>query len=54
MYEAGICTYEKLVETSIAELTEIIHAPQMQTPDFGQWIAEARTLMEERAPVKPA
>jgi len=54
MYEAGICTYEKLVETSIAELTEIIHAPQMQTPDFGLWIAEARKLMEERAPAKPS
>jgi predicted flap endonuclease-1-like 5' DNA nuclease len=54
LYEAGICTYEKLVETSVAELTEIIHAPQMQTPDFSQWIAEARKLMEERAQTKPS
>ena len=37
-----------------AELTEIIHAPQMQTPDFGQWIAEARKLMEERTQTKPS
>jgi predicted flap endonuclease-1-like 5' DNA nuclease len=54
LYEAGICTYERLVETSIAELAEIIHAPQMQTPDFGLWLAEARKLMEERAETKPS
>jgi len=42
LYDAGICTFEKLAELSEEELAAIIKAPKMRQPDYAAWIAYAR------------
>ncbi|MEA3337311.1 MAG: helix-hairpin-helix domain-containing protein [Chloroflexota bacterium] len=46
LYEAGICTFEHLANATEEQLAEIVRAPKMQHPDFGEWIAEAAVLAE--------
>lgn len=48
LYEAGICTYEGLLEAGKEELAAIVQAPEMSTPDFDAWIELARTAIAER------
>lgn len=42
LYEAGICTWEKLAALTEEELAAIIKAPKMRQPDYAAWIAMAR------------
>ncbi len=46
LYEAGICTWEKLAALTVEELAAIIKAPKMRQPDYAAWIALAKEHME--------
>lgn len=48
LYEAGICTYEQLIDTDSERLAEIIAAPAAQRPDFAEWKAVAQSLIAAR------
>jgi predicted flap endonuclease-1-like 5' DNA nuclease len=49
LYRAGICTYEQLATTAIAELEALFPvAVAGDLPDFGQWITRATTLADEK------
>lgn len=45
LLNAGICTYEALIQTDVARLAEIC-APskRVRQPDFASWIAQAKSL----------
>jgi len=51
LYDAGICTFEQLAGTSVEQLSEICHAPEMSAPDYGGWIAYATQVVAEREKV---
>lgn len=48
LYEAGICTFEALSQTSLEELARICHAPQLNQNHYQSWIDQARALVEAR------
>jgi predicted flap endonuclease-1-like 5' DNA nuclease len=48
LYQAGITTYELLAETTPEQLADIIHAPDFNRPDYGEWIVEAKARVEQR------
>jgi predicted flap endonuclease-1-like 5' DNA nuclease len=48
LYEAGIYTYEQLAGATVEQLAEICHAPEMNMPDYADWIAQAKKAVEER------
>jgi predicted flap endonuclease-1-like 5' DNA nuclease len=49
LYRAGICTYEQLATTSVAELEALFPvAVAGDLPDFGQWVARATALADEK------
>jgi predicted flap endonuclease-1-like 5' DNA nuclease len=49
LYRAGICTYEQLASTSIAELEELFPiAVAGDQPDFAQWVARAANLADDK------
>jgi predicted flap endonuclease-1-like 5' DNA nuclease len=49
LYRAGICTYEQLATTPIAELEALFPiAVAGDQPDFAQWVARATTLADEK------
>jgi chromosome segregation ATPase len=54
LYEAGITTYEQLLECDIERLKEIIKAPPMREVDYGAWKERAQQLLAERQAGQPA
>jgi predicted flap endonuclease-1-like 5' DNA nuclease len=49
LYRAGICTYEQLATTPIAELEALFPiAVAGDQPDFAQWVARAAELADEK------
>jgi predicted flap endonuclease-1-like 5' DNA nuclease len=46
LYDAGICTYESLAETSIERLEKICPGTAARKPDYAQWVEEARARAE--------
>lgn len=48
LYQAGICTYEQLAGATVEQLTEICRAPEMNMPDYADWLEQARKAVEER------
>jgi chromosome segregation ATPase len=51
LYDAGICTYEALVNTSVERLEQIIsRGKKMVTkPNIPHWISQARALLAEKS-----
>jgi len=47
LYQAGISTYQQLAGTTVEQLAEICHAPSMNPPDYAEWIAQAKKMLEE-------
>jgi predicted flap endonuclease-1-like 5' DNA nuclease len=49
LYRAGICTYEQLASTSIADLEALFPvAVAGDQPDFAQWVSRAAALADEK------
>jgi predicted flap endonuclease-1-like 5' DNA nuclease len=49
LYRAGICTYEQLASTPIADLEELFPiAVAGDQPDFAHWVARATALADEK------
>ncbi len=48
LYEAGICTFEDLIDAGPEKLAAIVQAPAMNTPDFEGWIDIARKTLAEQ------
>ncbi len=49
LYRAGICTYEQLASTPLADLEALFPiAVAGDVPDFAQWIERAATLADEK------
>jgi predicted flap endonuclease-1-like 5' DNA nuclease len=49
LYRAGICTYEQLASTPIADLAALFPiAVAGDQPDFAQWVARAAILADEK------
>jgi predicted flap endonuclease-1-like 5' DNA nuclease/predicted nuclease with TOPRIM domain len=44
LYDAGICTFEALASTSVDRLQEICPGTKLRTPDYADWITQARRL----------
>lgn len=44
LYDAGICTYEALASTTVERLQEICPGTKLRTPDYADWIMQARRL----------
>jgi predicted flap endonuclease-1-like 5' DNA nuclease/peptidoglycan hydrolase CwlO-like protein len=44
LYDAGICTFAALADTSIEELMRICPPSKIRKPDYEEWIAQARKL----------
>ncbi len=42
LYDAGICTFEKLAQMTPEEVAEIVKAPKWNQPDYAAWIAYAK------------
>jgi predicted flap endonuclease-1-like 5' DNA nuclease len=42
LYDAGVCTWEKLASLTPEELAAIVKAPKWNQPDYDAWIAFAR------------
>lgn len=48
LYEAGICTYAALANTSVEQLAAICRAPQLNQNHYQSWIDQARALNKAR------
>ncbi len=48
LYEAGICTFEDMIEAGPEKLAAIVQAPAMNPPDFDAWIDAAQKTLTER------
>ena len=49
LYNAGICTYEALMNSSVEQLAEIIKPPKrFKTPDYANWQAQAAELAAKK------
>ena len=42
LYDAGVCTWEKLAQLTPEELAAIVKAPKWNQPDYAAWIAFAK------------
>jgi predicted flap endonuclease-1-like 5' DNA nuclease len=49
LYDAGVCTWEKLAALSPEELTDIVKAPKWSQPDYDAWIAYAKEHLSDNA-----
>jgi predicted flap endonuclease-1-like 5' DNA nuclease len=47
LYDAGICTYETLANTTVERLVEICQVTGARTPDFAAWIRQAKALVKK-------
>jgi len=47
LYDAGVCTWEKLAALSPEELASIVKAPKWSQPDYDAWIAYAQDQLKE-------
>jgi len=54
LYEAGITTYEQLIECGNERLAEIVKAPPMREIDYGAWKERAQQFLVERQAAQPA
>ena len=48
LYEAGLTTYELVAAATPEQLAEVIHAPEFNQPEYGEWVTEAALLAERR------
>jgi predicted flap endonuclease-1-like 5' DNA nuclease len=48
LYNAGYCTYEAMAGATVEELEAICKPPAFQKPDFEQWIATAKKIVEAK------
>ena len=44
LYDAGICTFRALANTTVEQLAAICKAPDWRRPDYALWIAQAKRL----------
>ncbi len=42
LYDAGVCTFEKLAQMTPEEVADIVKAPKWHQPDYAAWIAYAK------------
>lgn len=49
LYDAGVCTFEKLAAMSEEELAAIVKAPKWNQPDYAAWIAFAQAQVQKNA-----
>ena len=54
LYEAGITTYEQLIECDVERLVEIVKAPPMREIDYEAWKERAQQFLAERQAGQPA
>jgi predicted flap endonuclease-1-like 5' DNA nuclease len=54
LYDAGICTYAALAQTTPQALEDICGKDLARKPDFKAWIKQAKRLVEKRQAAKPA
>ncbi len=47
LYDAGVCTYRALAQTTPEQLQQICKPPAFRMPDFAAWIAAAKKLLEK-------
>jgi len=45
LYEAGVCTYKALANSTVDELAAICKAPAWRMPDYAGWIVQAQALI---------
>ena len=48
LYAAGICTFEALANATIEQLTAICPPSRLRTPNYADWIAQARILAQQK------
>ena len=48
LYAAGICTFEALANATVEQLTAICPPSRLRTPDYADWIAQARILAQQK------
>jgi len=48
LYAAGICTFEALADATVEQLTAICPPSRLRTPDYADWIAQARILAQQK------
>jgi len=54
LFNAGICTYEALMNTDADRLAEICNSPKrFKTPNYAGWIAEAKAKAASKIEAKP-
>lgn len=53
LYDAGICTYEALANSTPETLDGICQPPSFRKPDYDLWIENAKELVEGTAKPKP-
>lgn len=44
LYDAGICTFAALAGSTVEQLAEICPGTKLRTPDYADWIAQAKRL----------
>jgi len=49
LYAAGICTFEALANATVEQLTAICPPSRLRTPNYADWIAQARILAQQKA-----
>ncbi len=49
LYDAGVCTFEKLAAMSEEEVAAIVKAPKWNQPDYAAWIAFAQAQVQKNA-----
>ena len=54
LYEAGITTYEQLIECDVERLVEIVKAPPMREVNYDDWKERAQQFVAERQAGQPA
>jgi len=48
LYAAGICTFEALANATVEQLTAICPPSRLRTPNYADWIAQARILAQQK------
>jgi predicted flap endonuclease-1-like 5' DNA nuclease len=48
LYAAGICTFEALADATVEQLTAICPPSRLRTPNYADWIAQARILAQQK------
>ena len=48
LYDAGICTYQALADATVEQLAAICKAPAWRTPDYANWITQAKELLAQQ------